>query len=187
MTAPALAGPGTLLGPLAPAGPLAATLHDTPLGPMLAIADATALRLLEFPDRAILPREIAALRRQIGPIAAGTNAVLERLARDLDTYFSRGLPRFTTPLAPLGTPFQRHVWRHLRDIPAGRTRAYAAFAADLGRPEATRAVAAANAANPVAIAIPCHRLVGTDGALTGYGGGLWRKRRLLDLERARTL
>lgn len=90
---------------------------------------------------------------------------------------------FATPLRPLGTPFTQDVWRALREIPAGETRSYSAVARAMGRPDATRAVARANGANPIAIAIPCHRVLGADGSLTGYGGGLWRKQKLIELER----
>ncbi|MCL4153984.1 UNVERIFIED_CONTAM: hypothetical protein GTU68_045335 [Idotea baltica] len=91
--------------------------------------------------------------------------------------------RFETRLSPLGTPFTQEVWQALRQVPAGQTRSYSQLARDMGRPDATRAVARANGANPIAIAIPCHRVLGADGCLTGYGGGLWRKQKLIELER----
>jgi AraC family transcriptional regulator of adaptative response/methylated-DNA-[protein]-cysteine methyltransferase len=92
--------------------------------------------------------------------------------------------RFDTPLTYHGTPFTASVWDELRRIPAGVTLSYSALAARMGRPDATRAVARANGANQIAILIPCHRIIGADGTLTGYGGGLWRKERLIELERA---
>ena len=99
-------------------------------------------------------------------------------------YFDGQLTQFETPMAPSGSVFTQEVWQALRDIPLGETRAYGALAREMGRPAATRAVARANGANPIAIAIPCHRLVGADGALTGYGGGLWRKQALIEIERS---
>ena len=93
---------------------------------------------------------------------------------------------FDIPLAPRGTPFQQRVWQLLVQIPYGRTTSYGALARELGSPEASRAVGLANGRNPIAIVIPCHRVVGSDGSLTGYGGGLDRKRWLLDLERSAT-
>jgi methylated-DNA-[protein]-cysteine S-methyltransferase len=101
-----------------------------------------------------------------------------------DAYFAGELERFDLPLAPHGTPFQRGVWDAVSAIPYGRTASYSEIAAAVGRPSACRAVGAANGRNPLAIVVPCHRVVGAAGALTGYGGGLERKRALLDLERA---
>ena len=94
-----------------------------------------------------------------------------------------GSPKLTAALAPGGTPFQALVWGALRRIEPGRTRSYCDLAREIGRPSATRAVARANGANRIAIVIPCHRVIGADGGLTGYGGGLWRKERLIALER----
>lgn len=157
----------------------------TPLGAMLAAAGEHALLLLEFGDRSTLERQIARLgRRREAVLVPGANAILERLAGELDDYFTGRAQSFSTPLAPAGTPFQRQVWDALRRIPHGATRSYAELAHAIGRPRAVRAVARANGANPIAILIPCHRVVGSDGSLTGYGGGLWRKRRLLELEQA---
>ena len=100
----------------------------------------------------------------------------------LDAYFAGRLQRFDLPLAPEGTPFQREVWSTLRAIPYGETVSYGELARQLGRPAASRAVGAANGRNPIPIVIPCHRVVGADGSLTGFGGGLAIKRRLLELE-----
>jgi methylated-DNA-[protein]-cysteine S-methyltransferase len=110
-------------------------------------------------------------------------AVIDQLA----AYFAGELTTFDVPLAPVGTPFQRSVWAALRRIPYGETRSYGQLAQSLGRPEAARAVGAANGANPLGIIVPCHRVVGADGSLTGYGGGLDRKRFLLELERRRAV
>jgi len=154
------------------------------LGPMIAVADERALYLLEFTSRKALPAELKALARAAnGGIGLGPTAITERVERELATYFRGEGAQFTVPLAPLGTPFQKQVWAALRRIPAGEVRSYSDIARAIGRPEAVRAVAAANGANPVALMIPCHRVIGADGSLTGYGGGLWRKDRLLALER----
>ena len=159
-------------------GALAAWI-DTPLGPMLAVADDQALRLLEFPERAVLNAEFRRLRETLGPIRLGASPLLSRARAVLQAYFADPATPFDLPLAPLGSAFQQSAWRALREIPAGQTRSYAQQAAWLQKPTATRAVAAANGANPIAILIPCHRVIGADGSLTGYGGGLWRKRALL--------
>lgn len=163
---------------------LAADWVPTPLGPMVAVADSHHLHLLEFPDRKALPRELGRLKQAArGALGLGRRGPHDQIARELEDYFAGRSARFDTPLAPLGTPFQRTVWAALREIPAGETRSYAALAAAIGRPDATRAAAAANGANPIAIAQPCHRVIGADGQLTGYGGGLWRKSRLIETER----
>ena len=108
----------------------------------------------------------------------------EALASELDEYFAGRIRRFTVPLDLRGTPFQRQVWQELRRIPYGATRTYGQVARALGRPSIARAVGQANRRNPIAIVVPCHRVIGTDGKLTGYAGGLDRKRALLDLEAA---
>jgi len=114
----------------------------------------------------------------------GTDPVLRATAEELDAYFAGKLRRFTIPLRAPGTPFQESVWRELRRVPWGGTTTYAALAERIGRPGAARAVGRANGDNRIAILLPCHRVVGSDGKLTGYGGGLWRKQRLLELEAA---
>ncbi|HEX6588640.1 MAG TPA: methylated-DNA--[protein]-cysteine S-methyltransferase [Longimicrobiales bacterium] len=157
---------------------------ETPLGAMLAAADERALRLLEFTDRRMLETQLARLAKRTGAVLVpGDNDVLSRTREELDAYFRGGLRAFTVALDPAGTDFQRAVWQELTRIGYGETRSYGAQAAALGRPDAVRAVARANGDNPIAIIVPCHRVVGSDGSLTGYGGGLWRKQRLLDLER----
>jgi AraC family transcriptional regulator of adaptative response/methylated-DNA-[protein]-cysteine methyltransferase len=107
----------------------------------------------------------------------------EQAAAELSDYFAARSDRFQTPLALSGTAFTQQVWDALRQIPAGETRSYSDIARRIGRPLATRAVARANGANQIALMIPCHRVVGADGSLTGYGGGLWRKQRLIEIER----
>ena len=108
--------------------------------------------------------------------------ILATTRRELTDYFAGTLRRFTIPLAPAGTPFQQQVWQALRAIPYGETRSYAAIARAIGRPTAARAVGAANGRNPISIITPCHRVIGADGALTGFAGGLAAKRMLLALE-----
>jgi methylated-DNA-[protein]-cysteine S-methyltransferase len=112
--------------------------------------------------------------------------VLAELARELRAYFAAGLRRFEVPLDIQGTDFQKRVWRELLTIPFGETRSYQQIATAIGAESAVRAVGAANGANPIAIVVPCHRVIGTNGKLTGYGGGLPLKRRLLELEGAWT-
>lgn len=166
--------------PVSAGAEMRASLIETPLGGMIAVCD-SAIRLLEFISRPILRREMRALAAR-GAVGIGRTPLSGRLEAALRRYFAGEEEAFDLPLAPLGTPFRQAVWQELRRIPAGRRVSYSALAARLGRPDAVRAVAAANGANPVAIAIPCHRVIGADGSLTGYGGGLWRKERLLALE-----
>ena len=156
---------------------------ETPLGAMLAAADERALRLLEFTDRRMLETQLTRLAKRTGAVLVpGDNDVIARTRQELDAYFRGELRAFTVALDPAGTDFQRAVWLELARIGYGETRSYGAQAAALGRPDAVRAVARANGDNPIAIIVPCHRVVGSNGSLTGYGGGLWRKQRLLDLE-----
>ncbi|GAA0910231.1 trifunctional transcriptional activator/DNA repair protein Ada/methylated-DNA--[protein]-cysteine S-methyltransferase [Rothia nasimurium] len=157
---------------------------ETPIGPMLAVADPTALHLLEFVDRTALPSELKKLREATrSAVAFGRNAVIERIERELGEYFAGTRTRFETPLAMHGSAFTRTVWDELMAIPVGTTRSYSQIATSAGRHTAVRAVARANGANQIAIVIPCHRVIGADGSLTGYGGGLWRKDWLLRHER----
>ncbi|MBL8561038.1 MAG: bifunctional transcriptional activator/DNA repair protein Ada [Gemmobacter sp.] len=163
---------------------LQAAFLETGLGGMVTVCDDRAVYLLEFTSRKALPREMRALSQAVkGRIGLGRTVITDRLEAELAAYFAGESAAFTLPLAPLGTPFQRRVWEALRALAPGEVVTYAALAARIGRPEAVRAVAAANGANPVALLIPCHRVIGVDGSLTGYGGGLWRKDRLIALER----
>jgi AraC family transcriptional regulator of adaptative response/methylated-DNA-[protein]-cysteine methyltransferase len=158
---------------------------DTPLGRMLALADRQGLRLLEFVDRRGLDKVIGRLRRRLQcAVVPGTNAMLEAVEAQLRRYFAGEQLEFDLPLAPVGSAFQLGVWAALQRIPGGKTRSYAEIAAEVGRPGAQRAVGRANGSNVMLIVIPCHRVIGADGSLSGYGGGVWRKQRLLDLERA---
>lgn len=158
---------------------------ETPLGPMLALANDRGLALLEFVDRRGLEAELESLRRRFGrSILPGTNTHLTQIEHELEAYFSGRNLRFDTPIEILGSPFQREVWAALRSIPPGTTRSYADIASAVGRPAAVRAVGRANGDNRLCIIVPCHRVIGADGTLTGYGGGLWRKQWLLEHERA---
>lgn len=157
---------------------------DTPLGAMIALGDPTHLHLLEFADRKALPAELRRMHQIFkGRIGFGRHAPLDRLAAELDAYFSGRGARFSVPLAFHGSDFTKAVWHALVEIPAGEIRSYSEIARDIGRPSAVRAVARANGANQIALVVPCHRVLGADGSLTGYGGGLWRKQKLIEIER----
>jgi AraC family transcriptional regulator of adaptative response/methylated-DNA-[protein]-cysteine methyltransferase len=163
---------------------LYAKWFETPLGAMLALADDAGLHLLEFVDRRGLERELETLRRRFSQyIVPGEHRHLDAIGCELEAYFSGKSLRFGTPLQLSGSAFQREVWEALRQIPPGETRSYAHIAAMVGRQSAVRAVGRANGDNKLAIVIPCHRVIGADGTLTGYGGGLWRKAWLLEHER----
>jgi AraC family transcriptional regulator of adaptative response/methylated-DNA-[protein]-cysteine methyltransferase len=160
------------------------TRIPTPLGPMLAGATDDALCLLEFADRRMLETQLRRVRDRLDAVLVpGETEVTRHAALELVRYFDGRLTGFTVPLSIRGTSFQQEVWEELRTIPYGHTRSYGEQARRIGRPEAVRAVARANGDNRIAIMIPCHRVIGADGKLTGYGGGLWRKKRLLELER----
>lgn len=166
---------------------LHATWLDTPIGPMLAIADSTRLHLLEFFDRKGLPAELKRLTARTGcAVTFSRNQLIARLETELADYFSGSLRHFQTPLARDHTDFTKTVWQALLSIPYGSTTSYGALAESLGHPTAARAVARANGANQLALMIPCHRVIGADGSLTGYGGQLWRKEWLLEHERKHT-
>lgn len=167
--------------------PLHFTRISTPLGPMLAAASERGLCLLEFVDRRMLETQLRRLKVAFdAPIVPGMNAVLAQTTAELNEYFAGLRREFTVPLDLAGSDFHRSVWRELLNIPYGVTRSYGEQARRLGRADAVRAVARANGDNRIAIIIPCHRVIGSDGKLTGYGGGLWRKRWLLDLELGQT-
>ena len=155
----------------------------TPLGPMLAGATDDGLCMLEFADRRMLETQIRRLTKLLDCSAApGSNEYVEQASDELERYFEGELREFEVPLAVPGTDFQRAVWDALREIPYGETRSYADIARAVGRPSAVRAVGRTNGDNRLPIIIPCHRVVRADGSLCGYGGGLWRKRYLLELE-----
>lgn len=155
----------------------------TPLGPMIAGGNEEALYFFEFSDRRRLEKQLDRLRARMDCVLIpGDNDILQRVGVELEAYFAGDLREFSIPLLAPGTEFQQSVWNELRRIPFGETRSYAEVARAIDRPSAVRAVARANGDNRMAIFIPCHRVVGSDGRLTGYGGGLWRKQHLLDLE-----
>jgi methylated-DNA-[protein]-cysteine S-methyltransferase len=151
--------------------------HDSPIGRLLLSGDAQGLQQLLM-DIESKPWRIGADWR----LARGE---LDPVCRQLDEYFAGRRQRFDLQLAPQGTEFQRAVWQALQGIPFGQTRCYSALAEQIARTKAVRAVGAANGANPIAVIIPCHRVIGRDGSLTGYAGGLTRKALLLQLEGAR--
>jgi AraC family transcriptional regulator, regulatory protein of adaptative response / methylated-DNA-[protein]-cysteine methyltransferase len=157
---------------------------ETPLGAMIAVAGDGGLRLLEFADRRALERELIQLHRSLrASIVPGEHHHLTAVGEQLAEYFSGKRREFNVPIEPRGSAFQQRVWKLLQSIPAGQTRSYSSLANELGVPGAHRAVGRANGANTIAILVPCHRVIRADGALCGYGGGLWRKKWLLEHER----
>lgn len=156
---------------------------ETPLGNMLACATTQGICLLEFIDRRSFVTELKDLKRLLrATIEPGTNKHLKILEKQLNEYFEGKRRAFDLPLVTPGTEFQNIVWKKLLDIPYGETRSYKQQSIAIGNSGAIRAVGTANGANRIAIVIPCHRVIGEDGSLTGYGGGLKRKRWLLDFE-----
>lgn len=157
---------------------------DSPIGPLVAGAIDAGVCFLEFTDRRAIERQLATLGARLAlPAAPGRHDHFDRLRAELTAYFNGSLTRFTVPTHAPASPFQEAVWTELKRIPFGRTRSYQELASSVGRPEAVRAVGAANGQNRIAILIPCHRVIGKDGQLVGYGGGLRRKEFLLALER----
>lgn len=155
-------------------GELSHTWMETPVGVLLLVVRDEALETISF-------------ERNGSPMPAPDDSVrrdghFARAKDQLSAYFDRQLRDFTLPLQPRGTRFQMRVWQELQSIPYGETRSYGELARAIGRPDAIRAVGAANGANPLPIVIPCHRVIGANGSLTGFGGGLPAKRLLLDLE-----
>jgi methylated-DNA-[protein]-cysteine S-methyltransferase len=148
---------------------------DSPVGPLLLVGDDKGLRRLEFVKGRAPVRVEPAWREDAAP--------LQDAIRQLRDYFAGKLEKFDIPLAPEGTPFQLQVWKRLCEIPYGETISYGELARRVGNPKASRAVGLANGSNPIAIVIPCHRVIGSNGKLTGYGGGLPLKEKLLALER----
>ena len=155
------------------------TVIDSPYGPLTLVAnDGILCGLYMTEQRHRPPEESFGLRDE---------TLFAEAEDQLEAYFAGDLKEFTLELHLHGTPFQRTVWDQLREIPYGETRSYGELAAVLGNPSASRAVGLANGKNPIGIIVPCHRVVGANGSLTGYGGGLDRKRRLLDFERGTAL
>lgn len=158
---------------------------ETPLGAILVLANDSGLYVLDWVDRRGLEREILRLRHKTKfAIVPGDHLLLDQASREIGEYFRGTRAAFSLPFAPRGTEFQRRVWDALLEIPPGETRSYAEIARRIGAPKAVRAVARANGDNFRGIVIPCHRVIGSDGSLTGYGGGLPRKKWLLEHERS---
>ena len=163
---------------------LKASWIDTTLGPMIAIANEKTLYLLEFVDRRGLEREIERLRQKTkSAIIPGVTPPIFSIEHELRQYFEGKLKNFKTPIYLLGSPFQKRVWEELTKVPFGETLSYAKMAAKIGKSSAFRAVANANGANQFAIIIPCHRIINTNGELGGYGGGIVRKKWLINHEK----
>jgi AraC family transcriptional regulator, regulatory protein of adaptative response / methylated-DNA-[protein]-cysteine methyltransferase len=162
------------------------TWIESPLGPLIAGATEKSLVLLEFTDRRMLEAQVRTLGRIFGrAMVPGENGVLKQLRAELERYFSGSLRVFAVPLEFPGSVFQRRVWKGLLGIPYGTTLSYEDLARRVGVPRGQRAVGHANGLNRIGIVIPCHRVVNKDGKLGGYGGGVWRKQWLLNLEKGR--
>jgi AraC family transcriptional regulator, regulatory protein of adaptative response / methylated-DNA-[protein]-cysteine methyltransferase len=156
---------------------------DTPIGLMVAGAVKEGICMLEFTDRKMLNTEYKIIRKYLNSdISDGNNDLLNNLRSELSEYFSGRRKEFSVPLIYTGTDFQKSVWNELIRIPYGTTRTYGEQAAKLGNTLSVRAVAGANGMNKISIIVPCHRVIGENGKLTGYGGGLWRKKWLIEHE-----
>ena len=169
---------------------LTAAWFPSPLGTLLAVAFRSGVAMLEFVDGRGIEQEIGRLRAHFGTagrsavIVPGDHSHLSQLRTQLEEYFAGSRRSFSIALAPRGTDFQLRAWQYLRTIPYAQTRSYRQQAAAIGSPEAVRAVGGANGRNPLAIIVPCHRVIGSNGTLTGYGGGTARKQWLLNHEQA---
>ncbi len=164
--------------------PLYSMSIATPLGPMLAIADDSGLYLLEFADQPSLAREMAFLKKSLKTdIISGTSSILNKIESEIKNYFENKNDRFKTPYYLMGSAFQKSVWQQLIHIPLGETQSYGGVAKSLNYPTAYRAVANANSTNRLAIMIPCHRVIHSNGQLGGYAGGIARKKWLLAHEK----
>ena len=152
--------------------------HDSPVGPLTIVADDDAVVAILWPGDD--PDRVAVDHR---PVSDGTSSILDLAGNQLDEYFDGARTEFDLPLAPSGTEFQLEVWHALQTIPYGETMTYGELAASIGRPSAARAVGGANRRNPLSIVVPCHRVIGSTGDLTGFAGGLGAKEHLLAMER----
>ena len=150
------------------------SVYESPVGSLLLAGDSDALSLISFPE--------GKAARQPEPDWMRRNDAFKQVKNQLSAYFAGELKQFELPLAPVGTDFQLAVWRALETIPYGQTCSYGEIAAMIGNPDASRAVGAANGQNPLPIVIPCHRVIGSDGSMTGFGGGVACKKFLLALE-----
>lgn len=158
---------------------------ETPLGEMIACAVDEGICLLEFTDRKNFEKQLKSLSKSLNAeIAEKDHPLFIQLEKELKEYFEEKRTTFEVPLFITGTEFQGKVWQLLREIPMGETRTYKQQSELLGNPKAIRAVGTANGINKIAILIPCHRVIGSNGELVGYAGGIWRKQKLLELEKA---
>lgn len=148
------------------------TAYKSPIGTLSLVSDGKAITHLEFENN----------KYPAPKYPPGKDKVLDQAKKELDAYFAGRLKKFEVPVAPQGTPFQKQAWKALTQIPYGATRSYGEQACAIGRPKAVRAIGAANGRNPIPIIIPCHRVIGADGSLTGFGGGMATKQFLLELE-----
>jgi len=155
--------------------PPAKTIYESPLGPVEILASDKGITALNF-----MPKSATSRSKTVG--SSARSPLLDEAIRELAEYFAGERREFTVRLDLRGTPFELAVWRALREVPFGRTVSYGELGRSVGKPGAARAVGGANHRNPVSIIVPCHRVIGTDGGLTGYGGGLWRKKWLLEHE-----
>lgn len=158
---------------------LIAKYIQTPLGEIIAVFSENGLQLLEYTDKTTLEKELNALKTDL---IFTENRFTSLLENELDQYFNKQLMQFSVPLDSIGTPFQQKVWQLLLQIPYGKTISYKEQSEKYGDPKAIRAIASANGRNKISILIPCHRVIGNNGNLTGYTGGIWRKKALLELE-----
>lgn len=164
---------------------ISAKIIPTPVGEMLACANDDGVILLEFLEKKNLQKELDEISKSLkANINFGEHNHLILLESELENYFKGDLKDFSVPLNPVGTEFQKKVWEILRQIPYGETKSYTEQSEIMGNPKAIRAVANANGQNKISILIPCHRVIGSNGTLTGYSGGIERKKKLLQLEKA---
>ncbi len=172
-----------LASPITQTQLLVTTIIDTPLGAMIAAATDDGIAYLGFADQKNLRTDLASINKTLNATQQpGSHPHLTLLEAQLDDYFAGKRTSFTVPLVMTGTEFQKQVWRALLEIPSGKTASYQEQAARLGKPEAIRAVAQANGRNRICILVPCHRVIGSNGSLTGYSAGLERKQWLLNHE-----
>ncbi|MDO5104980.1 methylated-DNA--[protein]-cysteine S-methyltransferase [Capnocytophaga sp.] len=160
---------------------LTAKYIQTPLGEVIAVFSKNGLQLLDYTDKPMLEKELNALKSDL---IFTENCLTSLLENELDQYFNKQLTQFSVPLDSIGTPFQQKVWQLLLQIPYGKTISYKEQSERYSDPKAIRAIASANGKNKISILIPCHRVIGNNGKLTGYAGGIWRKKALLELEQS---
>ncbi|MBS0236687.1 MAG: methylated-DNA--[protein]-cysteine S-methyltransferase [Proteobacteria bacterium] len=156
---------------------------DTPLGDMVVVVDEKAVRILEFADSKLLPLRLKKLADSHSIVEGNKGKLIVQLKAELAAYFAGTLQVFSVALDPFGTSFQQQAWLQLRSINYGKTISYMQQCSGMSRPKAHRAVGSANAANPIAVIVPCHRVIRNDGDISGYAGGIWRKIWLLEHER----